>query len=223
MSVYIVCVRDAHVHPMLRKRFVQTGVGLLAITCMTKLIMVSANDELPDIYYSIRKATFGPANSSSSVTKKKKRRVVILGTGWGGMSVVKHLDQELIDVTIVSPRSHFFYTPLLAGSAVGSVSYASIMESIRWYLPSNNSSFIQGQCVDVNISKKEITCQSVAGRELVVPYDDLIIAVGAAAATFGIPGVKEHCFFMKEISDSIALQKRILLNLEKVWYIVYSV
>ncbi len=31
---------------------------------------------------------------------------------------------------------------------------------------------------------------------------------------FGTPGVNEHCLFMKEIGDGIALRKRILANLE---------
>lgn len=36
-----------------------------------------------------------------------------------------------------------------------------------------------------------------------VPYDQLVIAVGAEPATFNIPGVREHCMFIKEIDDGV--------------------
>jgi NADH dehydrogenase FAD-containing subunit len=35
-----------------------------------------------------------------------------------------------------------------------------------------------------------------------IPYDYLIYAVGAETQTFGIPGVKEHSCFMKELHDA---------------------
>jgi hypothetical protein len=58
-----------------------------------------------------------------NVTKLPK--VVILGTGWGAISFLQKLSQDDLEVTIVSPRSFFFYTPLLAGTAVGTVRSAS--------------------------------------------------------------------------------------------------
>ena len=35
-----------------------------------------------------------------------------------------------------------------------------------------------------------------------IPYDYLVYAVGAETQTFGIPGVKEHACFMKELTDA---------------------
>ena len=35
-----------------------------------------------------------------------------------------------------------------------------------------------------------------------LPYDYLVYAVGAETQTFGIPGVKEHACFMKELHDA---------------------
>lgn len=47
-----------------------------------------------------------------------------------------------------------------------------------------------------------------------VPYDFLVVAVGARVNTFNIPGVREHCFFLKELADSRAIRQRILRNIE---------
>jgi NADH:ubiquinone reductase (non-electrogenic) len=42
-----------------------------------------------------------------------------------------------------------------------------------------------------------------------IAYDIAVVAVGEAPATFGVPGVAEHCYFMKEVSDCVGLRKRI--------------
>jgi len=43
----------------------------------------------------------------------KKKNLVILGTGWASVSVLKHIDRDKYNVTIVSPRNFFLFTPLL--------------------------------------------------------------------------------------------------------------
>jgi NADH dehydrogenase FAD-containing subunit len=43
-----------------------------------------------------------------------------------------------------------------------------------------------------------------------LPYDRLVVACGAVANTFGIPGVREHAMFLKEVQDARAIRRRIL-------------
>ncbi|MCJ1227969.1 NADH:ubiquinone oxidoreductase [Toensbergia leucococca] len=43
-----------------------------------------------------------------------------------------------------------------------------------------------------------------------VPFDMLVVGVGAENATFGIPGVKEHACFLKEVGDAQKIRKRIM-------------
>lgn len=60
-----------------------------------------------------------------------KERIVILGTGWGAAGFLQNIDTDLYDVTVISPRNFFLFTPMLAGASVGSVEYRSITEPIR--------------------------------------------------------------------------------------------
>jgi NADH dehydrogenase FAD-containing subunit len=53
-----------------------------------------------------------------------------------------------------------------------------------------------------------------AGARAELSYDKLVIAVGARPATFGIKGVEEHAFFLKELDHSAVLQQRLLACLE---------
>lgn len=46
-----------------------------------------------------------------------------------------------------------------------------------------------------------------------VSYDKLVIASGAEPLTFGIKGVHEHAFFLREVSHAQEIRKRLLLNL----------
>ena len=45
-------------------------------------------------------------------------------------------------------------------------------------------------------------------------YDYLIVGVGAETATFGIPGVKEHACFLKEIWDAQKIRTRVMDSIE---------
>lgn len=51
-----------------------------------------------------------------------KTRVVVLGTGWGAMSMIKSWRESLSDkyeLILVSPRNYFVYTPLLPAMCAG--------------------------------------------------------------------------------------------------------
>ena len=52
-----------------------------------------------------------------------KERVVVLGAGWGGFRVAKDLDKNKYDVSVVSPRNHFLFTPLLPSTTVGTLEF----------------------------------------------------------------------------------------------------
>lgn len=60
-----------------------------------------------------------------------KKKLVVLGTGWAGMSFLKNLDASLYDVQVVSPRNYFVFTPLLPSITCGTVEPRSIVEPIR--------------------------------------------------------------------------------------------
>lgn len=72
-----------------------------------------------------------PKRKHPDKKEAQKERVVVLGTGWGATAFLKNIDTELFDVTVVSPRNYFLFTPMLAGASVGSLEYRSITEPVR--------------------------------------------------------------------------------------------
>ncbi|XP_023543508.1 internal alternative NAD(P)H-ubiquinone oxidoreductase A1, mitochondrial-like [Cucurbita pepo subsp. pepo] len=154
----------------------------------------------------------------------EKPRVVVLGTGWASCRFLKGLDTKVYDVVCISPRNHMVFTPLLASTCVGTLEFRSVAEPISMIQTAlakdPNSYFYLASCTGVDTNKHEVFCETVNHGELPhepyqfrVAYDKLVIAVGAEPLTFGIKGVKEHAFFLREVNHAQEIRKKLLLNL----------
>ena len=52
-------------------------------------------------------------DTTSASSSNEKKNLVILGTGWASVSLLKHIDRDKYNITVVSPRNYFLFTPLL--------------------------------------------------------------------------------------------------------------
>ncbi|XP_061367693.1 internal alternative NAD(P)H-ubiquinone oxidoreductase A2, mitochondrial-like [Gastrolobium bilobum] len=154
----------------------------------------------------------------------EKPRVVVLGTGWAACRFLKGLDTKIYDVVCISPRNHMVYTPLLASTCVGTLEFRSVAEPVSRIQDAiardPNSYFFLASCTGIDTGKHEVYCEAAknggsAGEryQFKVAYDKLVIAAGSEPLTFGIKGVKEHAFFLREVNHAQEIRKRLLLNL----------
>ena len=139
------------------------------------------------------------------------------GTGWGSVSLLKRLDTENYNVIVISPRNYFLFTPLLPSCTTGTIEHRSIMEPIRTILRQKRASvkYYEAEASSIDPDRKVIhlvDTSDIKGTitETEVPYDMLVIGVGAENATFGIEGVREHSCFLKEIGDAQLIRKKIM-------------
>nr|CAB3265337.1 probable NADH dehydrogenase [Phallusia mammillata] len=148
--------------------------------------------------------------------KKNRKQLVILGTGWGSYSVLKNINKLKYDVIVVSPRNHFLFTPLLCSTTVGTLEFRSIIEPVRGVHFRNAQDFHLSSALSIDTKRKVVHCQSEIHpkKEYDIQYDKLVIGVGAVSNTFGIPGVTEHAFFLKELVDARNIRDRIISNFE---------
>jgi NADH:ubiquinone reductase (non-electrogenic) len=136
-------------------------------------------------------------------------RLVILGTGFAGVSLLRRITPSLYDVTVVSPRNHFLFTPLLPSTTVGTVEFRSIIEPVRTMR--RDITFIQATATALDTERRTLTCQGVLLRNtFTLNYDELVIAVGSVAHTYNVPGVATHALFLKELADARAIRQRII-------------
>jgi NADH dehydrogenase FAD-containing subunit len=173
-----------------------------------------------------------------------RERVVILGSGWAGFTVARSLDPSKFQAVVVSPRSYFAFTPLLASTAVGTLEFRTALEPVR--SRRTKVDFFQGWADDVDFKNKTITIEEAVddplqgmalttdrhagetkeqreevkakekekGRMFDLTYDKLVVSVGCYSQTFETPGVREHAHFLKDVGDARKIRNRLLACFE---------
>ena len=168
---------------------------------------------------------------------QKKKTIVILGSGWGSISLLKNLDTSLYNVVIVSPRNYFLFTPLLPSCPTGTVEIRSIIEPVRTITRKLKGEviYLEAEATEIDPVEQKITIKQsttvhsghsgsdtssskstiadYGGVEEIstsLNYDYLVVGVGAQPSTFGIPGVETHSVFLKEISDAVTIRRRLM-------------
>lgn len=150
-----------------------------------------------------------------------RKTLVILGSGWGSVSLLKNLDTTLYNVVVVSPRNYFLFTPLLPSTPVGTIELKSIVEPVRSIArrAPGEVTYYEAEALDVDPVAKTVKVKSVSGSDADavrdLKYDYLVVGVGAQPTTFGIPGVFENASFLKEIPDAQEIRVKVMNNIEK--------
>jgi NADH:ubiquinone reductase (non-electrogenic) len=180
--------------------------GFLASAHVADLAVNNDLDDLTTLPSYVWHLIRGPATN--------RKKVVVLGSGWGALAMVRKLDPMEFDVTIVSPRTYFFYTPMLAGVTTGTVKAHSVLEPVRQTNPMPYATFMKAEATDVDAERRVLGVQDAETR-IEIPYDHLVVAVGAQPNTFGIPGVQENAMFLKELNHGTDVRARILNRLEQ--------
>lgn len=159
--------------------------------------------------------SFHSRHFNTTIVHNARKRLVILGTGWAGYSVMKNINKKLYDVIVVSPRNHFLFTPLLNSTTVGTLEFRSIIEPIRNTKFRDDHHFQLSRAIALKPEENCLVCKAaLTEQEYKLIYDELVIAVGCTSNTFGIPGVTENTFFLKEISDARRVRDKIISNFE---------
>lgn len=158
---------------------------------------------------------------------EKKKKIIILGSGWGAMSVLNHLNPGQFEITVVSPRNYFLFTPMVPSVTVGTVNSRSIVEPVRKliykYHKNQGVQFFEAECIGVDAERKTICCQDESGIQgsvstFKLEYDMLVTAIGADNNTFNTPGVRENCYFLKEMKDAEHVREAIVDLIESACY-----
>ena len=179
-----------------------------------RAIAASASVGVGAAAYPLVSAPFPLALSESPASPREK--LVVLGSGWGAVALLKNIDPTLYDVSVVSPRNFFLNTPLLPGVTVGTVEARSLIEPVRRLLPGKpgDATFFEAAAIAVDPKARTVKCRdeseiTASNPEFTVPYDKLVVAVGAPPNTFGTPGVYENAKFLKEVDDAIDIRRKL--------------
>jgi NADH dehydrogenase len=140
-----------------------------------------------------------------------RARVVIVGAGFGGLTVAKALAKTPVDITVVDQRNHHLFQPLLYQVATAALSPADIALPIRTILNrQRNTSVVLAKVTGIDTSSPEV----VAGNRR-ISFDYLVLATGAQHAYFGHDDWETFAKGIKTIDDATGLRRKILLAFER--------
>jgi NADH:ubiquinone reductase (H+-translocating) len=141
----------------------------------------------------------------------EKQRVVIVGAGFGGLSLAKGLAGAPYDVTLIDRHNYHLFQPLLYQVATAALSPADIAAPIRAILRGQTNVTV----VLANVSGVDVAAKQVIAEGERIPYDILALATGAQHAYFGHDDWAPHAPGLKTIDDATYLRRQILLAFER--------
>ena len=143
-----------------------------------------------------------------------RHRVVILGAGFAGSYVARHLGKrhEQVDVTLIDPRNYVLYTPLLPEAASGTVEPRHAVVPVRLMCP--HADLLLGSAVAVDhgdsIGHGRDDRRRAGGRRVRLAGD----RPGSDLAYCRVPGLVEHGVGFKTLGEAIHLRNHVLEELE---------
>jgi NADH:ubiquinone reductase (H+-translocating) len=150
------------------------------------------------------------------VSEQTGRRVVIVGGGFGGVFTAKHLRRRAgsdVRIELISRNNFLVFQPLLPEVAGGSIHPADAVSPLRLFLPGVSVRVADVRKIDVSTKTVHMT----AGHDpeiTVVPYDQLVIALGQVVDPSRTPGLAERALVMKDVIDAFHIRNRVLGCLE---------
>jgi NADH dehydrogenase len=134
-------------------------------------------------------------------------RVVILGGGFAGIGVARALKDVDADVVLLDRHDYHTFQPMLYQVATGVLPETTVGHPLRALFHDHSNVTLHVAAVTgVDPVRREV---QVEGMEP-VPYDHLVLALGAEVNYFGTEGAAEHAFPMYTLRDAIALREHVL-------------
>jgi NADH:ubiquinone reductase (H+-translocating) len=146
----------------------------------------------------------------------KPIRVVIVGGGFAAVQFAKTLRSKLraseCEILVFNRENHMVFHPLLADVAGASINVDAAAAPLRQMLPGVGCRTERVQRID--LSSSEIEFDDGQGALTRLHYDHVVIACGAESNLGIIPGMTEHAFAFKVMSDAINLRQQIVRQME---------
>lgn len=143
-------------------------------------------------------------------------KIVIVGGGFAGVECARYLERHLRPdeafVQLVTPDAGLLYLPLLPQVASGTLNPRSVSVSLRRVL--RRTEVVPGMVIGVDSGLRQVIVRRPSGGELALDYDQLILAAGSITRIQDVPGLHEHGFGMKTLSEAMYLRDHVLRQLD---------
>lgn len=139
--------------------------------------------------------------------------IVIVGGGFAGLNLVKHLDKDKYEVILVDKNNYHGFPPLFYQVASSGLDPSSISFPFRRELrkkSSKNASYHIGEVTEIDVDHHEIVTQYER-----IHYDKLVIAAGTTNNFFNNPDLVKDVYTLKGTDEAIRCRNEILDRCER--------
>lgn len=155
------------------------------------------------------------ASQSESDYREAGTRILILGGGFGGMSVALELEKQLknqedLSVLVIDRDNSMLFTPLLWPVANGTASPNSVVVPIRSFQPSRNFHVLHAHIEKIDLENRVVYAATAEPR----PYDILVIALGSVTQVPDLPGLRQRALLFASPADALTLRNRLIDTIE---------
>lgn len=145
--------------------------------------------------------------------KTEKQLLLIIGGGFGGLTVARYVDKSKWDVVLVDRNNYHSFPPLFYQVASSGLEPASISFPLRREIRGRHYrgvSFHMGTVRRIDVAAKTVETEYETLR-----YDALVLAAGTTNNFFGIPELEKHVFTLKSTPEAIRCRNEVLARLER--------
>lgn len=147
----------------------------------------------------------------SSPAMKLRKQVVVVGGGFGGLSVARALEAAPVRVTLIDKSNHHLFQPLLYQVAMAGLTPGEIAVPIRSVVRrQDNVRVLLAEVTGIDLAARRITTRECAPLE----YDFLVLAPGAVNSYFGHDDWARVAPGLKDLDDAVEIRRRVLLAFE---------
>lgn len=141
----------------------------------------------------------------------EKERIVIIGGGFAGLNLAKHLDPHKFEISLVDRNNFHCFPPLFYQIASSGLVSANICFPFRKeFKKLKNASYHMGHVKNIDLEAKTVTTSYET-----LPYDKLVIAAGSTNNYFGMDNLGEETFGIKTVAEAAHTRDEILDRLER--------
>lgn len=138
-------------------------------------------------------------------------RVVIVGAGYGGLTVALRLGRTAFPgkITLVNDGPYHQLLTQMHRVVAGVLPPEKVLLRLESVLRWHDVEFVQGKATELKLQERRVTLED--GREL--EYDRLVVALGSQVETFGVPGVREHALVVQPMSEALRTEQHVTARL----------
>lgn len=141
-----------------------------------------------------------------NIPNSENPRVVIVGGGFGGISLAKRLVKEKLQVVLLDRQNYHCFQPLLYQVSTSGLQADSIAYPLRKITRYSKEGFFRLTEVE-RIFPETQSIQTSIGM---ITYDYLVIATGSKTNFFGNKTIEDNAMWMKTIPQALNIRSLIL-------------